>query len=77
MQKSNEKGLKKTAKLTGAIVFIVVFTALMALLGFHLASRYRATIMGLFDNVTEKISGIESDIREEAEIVVSMPESKK
>ena len=49
----------------------------MALLGFHLASRYRATIMGLFDNVTEKISGIESGIREEAEIVVSMPESKK
>ena len=43
MRKSNEKGLKKTAKLTGAIVFIVVFTALMALLGFHLASRYRAT----------------------------------
>ena len=55
MRKSNEKGFKKTAKLTGAIVFIVVFTALMALLGFHLASRYRATIMGLFDNVTEKI----------------------
>lgn len=36
MRKSNEKGFKKTAKLTGAIVFIVVFTALMALLAFTL-----------------------------------------
>lgn len=77
MRKSNERGLRKTAKLTGAIAFVVVFTALMALLGFHLASRYRATITDLFDNITEKISGIENNIREEAEIVTSVPEVEK
>lgn len=74
MQKSNKRGIGRVCKLAVSITLIIVFTIMMALLGFHLASRYRATIMGLFDNVTEKISGIESNIREEAETVISIPE---
>lgn len=75
MQRSDKKGIKRIYKLSVSIILVVIFTALMALLGFHLASRYRATIMNLFDSVTEKISGIENDIREEAETVISIPET--
>lgn len=75
MQRTSKRGMRRIYKISVSIVLVIIFTALMALLGFHLASRYRATIMNLFDNVTEKISGIENNIREEAETVISIPES--
>lgn len=74
MRKSNVKGIERIVKLTISIILVAAFTVLMALLGFHLASRYKSTITGLFDSVTEKISGIENDIKEETENVISVPE---
>ncbi len=74
MRKSDKRGMKQMMLSVISIIMIIVVTLSMALLGFHLASRYKATITELFDSVTEKISGIEDNIREEAENAVTVPE---
>lgn len=74
MRKSGQRGVKRVVLSVACIAFIVAVTAFMALFGFHLASRYKATITDLFNSVTEKISGIEDNIREEAENAITVPE---
>lgn len=74
MRKSKQRGIKRITLSVISIVFVVVITASMALLGFHLASRYKATITDLFNSVTEKISGIKDNIKEEAENAITVPE---
>ena len=74
MRKSDKREMKQIMLSVISIVMIIIVTLSMALLGFHLASRYKATITDLFDSVTEKISGIEDNIREETENAVTIPE---
>lgn len=67
IKKIKEKSLKRFLKLAACITLVTVLTALIALLGFHLTSRYKETITGFFDSISEKISDSESDIIERAE----------
>ncbi len=50
--------------ITSALVMILVavMTVSIALLGYHLASRYRETITDAINGITTKISGFEKDI---------------
>lgn len=72
MRSSEQRDTKKVVMSVVCIVLIVMVTVSMALLGFHLASRYKATITDLFNSVTEKISGIEDNIIEEAENAITV-----
>lgn len=59
------------------IVLVVIVTACTAILGYHLASRYRDTITDAVNGITAKISGIENDIRSQTEMSENPSEKRE
>lgn len=68
MYSGKRRGPKGVIVSIMSAIIVFVLTVLMALFGYHLASRYRDTITNAVNGITAKISGIENDFLSEAEM---------